>query len=413
MNTSLNTVSSPEKIGFSSARLGRISNFFQNLVDRDKLAGMIATIARGGQTAYYRKFGWMDLESKATMSDDAIFMIASMTKPITAVAAMMLYEAGHFHLNTPVSEFLPAFKDVRVIAGFNDPTGEMLLTNTDREITFRHLFTHTAGLSYGWDENDPVDQCYQQVQQKYIREKTPFNNRALAEELPKLPLAFQPGTHWRYSLSIDLLAALVEIITGLPFEQFLQERIFDTLGLEDTGFFVRADQRERVARVYGRSEPESELQWMEEIKPETEPPSFASGGGGLVSTVGDYARFCQMLVNQGEFNGVRLLSPKTVDLFAINQCPIEALPFYFEEGSLYHAGYGYSLGTRVLMDVSQSGMAGSVGEFGWDGAYRTYFWIDPSEALYGLLMLQYSLRPDEEFTVHQQFKQLTYQAMIS
>jgi len=412
MNTPLMAIENPENLGFSPTRLYRVSAFFQDLVDRTELAGMIATIARAGQTVYTEKFGWMDLESKIPMCDDTIFMIASMTKPITAVAVMMLYENGHFQLNTPVSEFIPAFKDTQIFSGFDNKTGEMLLSKKDREVTFRHLFTHTSGLSYGWNENDPVDRCYRQAQQASNQGNSPLTNHTLAEALPRLPLAFQPGTHWRYSLSIDLLGALVEIISGLPLDQFLRERIFDPLGMEDTGFYIHADQYDRVARVYGRPEPEEKLQWMEAIKPESELPSFISGGGGLVSTAGDYARFCQMLVNQGELNGLRLLSPKTVGLFTINHCPVEALPFYFEEGSLYHAGYGYSLGTRVLMDVAQSGMAGSVGEFGWDGAFKTYFWIDPVETLYGLLMLQYSARPDENFVVHQQFKQLTYQAMI-
>lgn len=286
----------------------------------------------------------------------------------------------------------------------------MKLVPLEWEITFRHLFTHTAGLSYGFDPNDPIDRLYQQAQQKYSQGSNTFTNRTLVEGLSQLPLAFQPGSHWRYSLSIDLLAALIEIISGIPFEVFLQERIFDPLDMVDTGFHVPAEKISRVARVYGHPDPAEGLQLMAEIKPETTPPSFTSGGGGLVSTIEDYARFCQMLVDGGEVDGTRLLSPKTVELFSINHCPGSALPFSFVEGSLYHNGYGYSLGTRVLMDVSQSGMVGSVGEFGWDGAYSTYFWIDPREKIYGILMLQHS--PNAYYPIHPQFKQLTYQAMV-
>jgi CubicO group peptidase (beta-lactamase class C family) len=411
MTKTLEAVEHPENFGFSAKRLSRITTFLQKLVDRNELAGMIATITRHGQSVFYNKIGWMDLESRKPMQDDTIFMIASMTKPVTAVAAMMLYEYGYFHLNTPVTEFIPAFKDTQVFSGFDDKTGEMLLSKVDREITLRHLFTHTSGLSYGWNENDPVDQCYRQAQQESYQGGSPLTNQTLVDSLTRMPLAFQPGTHWRYSLSIDIIGAIIEIISGYPLDRFLREKVFEPLEMEDTGFYVRSDQKHRVARVYGCPAPGDRLKWMEQIKPEFELPSFVSGGGGLVSTVGDYSRFCQMLVNRGEYFGNRLLSPKTVDLFRINHCPVEALPFYFEEDSLYHAGYGYSLGTRVLMDIAQSGMAGSIGEFGWDGAFRTYFWIDPVEELVGLLMLQYSTRPDENFVVHQQFKQLAYQAM--
>jgi len=400
----------PEEVGFSAFRLKRLDRLFQGYVDREELPGMIATVARFGQSVYYQKFGWMSIETPEPMHDDTIFMIASMTKPITAVAVMMLYEMGHFHLNTPISEFIPGFKNTAVYNGVQNPTGEMHLVPLEREITFRHLLTHTAGLSYGWDANDPIDQVYQEVQRRYEQTNVTFSNRLLAEELSQIPLAFQPGTHWRYSMGIDLLGALVEIIADQPLEQYLKERIFDPLGMVDTGFFVPPPQFDRVARVYGHPEPESNLSWMKEIKPQTSPPGFASGGGGLVSTIGDYARFCQMLVNGGEFDGIQLLSPKSVSLFSLNHCPVEALPFSFEEGSLYHAGYGYSLGTRVLMDVSVSGMAGSVGEFGWDGAFSTYFWIDPQESLYGILMLQHT--PNAYYPIHQQFKQMTYQAMV-
>lgn len=413
MNPQLFQISNPESSGFSSMRLERLSNFFKKQVDQGDIAGLIATVSRSNQTVYYKKIGWMDLESSNSMNDDTIFMIASMTKPITAVAAMMLYEEGCFHLNTPISDFIPAFKVVQVYTGFNEQTNEIMLTPVQQEITIRHLFTHTSGLSYGWDPNDPVDQLYMQVQEKYKKGNIPFTNQALSAELPKLPLFFQPGSRWRYSLSIDLIGAIIEIITGLSLEVFLKERIFEPLEMRDTGFYVPPVKLSRVAKIYEKPDTDGELRWVQEVKPVQEPPSFCSGGGGLVSTIGDYALFCQMLVNGGEKNGVRFLSPKTMDLFAINQCPIVALPYFIEDGRNYNAGYGYSLGTKVLMDVAQSGMAGSVGEFGWGGAFNTYFWIDPTEALYGLLMLQYRARPDENFVTKQRFKQLTYQAMIS
>jgi CubicO group peptidase (beta-lactamase class C family) len=411
MNYFLTATDNPEKYGVSASRLTRINHFLQGCVDCGDFAGISATIARQGETVYYEKFGYADIATQRPIAADTIFKIASMTKPITAVAAMMLYEEGHFQLNTPVADFIPGFKDTAVFAGPGHNPDEMYFTDLETPITFRHLFTHTSGLSYGWNENDPVDRRYQRVQQENQESGVPMTNSMLAKQLPKLPLAFQPGTHWRYSLSIDVIGALVEIISRKPFEQFLQEKIFDPLGMVDTNFYVPEDQQDRVATVYGRPNGATKMQAKAEIKSANQMPAFTSGGGGLVSTIGDYARFCQMLVNGGELAGQRLLSPKTVEMFTINHCPKPALPFGFEPGSLYHAGYGYSLGTRVLMNISQSGQAGSVGEFGWDGAFRTYFWIDPIENLYGILMVQHTVTPEENFTFHPQFKQLAYQAL--
>jgi CubicO group peptidase (beta-lactamase class C family) len=402
-------ITNPESVGFSSSRLQRLSVLFQGYVDRGDLPGMSATITRKGYTVYNETFGWMNKEARKPIQDDTIFIIASMTKPITAAATMILYEEGHFHLNTPVSKFLPGFKDVKVCAGVSED-GSLILNDLEREITFRHLFTHTSGLSYGWNENDPVDREYRKAQKRYEEQKLPQTLVNSIEELSHLPLAFQPGTHWRYSFSIDVLGALVEIISGQPYEKFLEERLFKPLGMSDTAFFVPPEKIDRVATIYGHDSPEKGLQPITEIKPNTAPPDFPSPGGGLVSTTSDYARFCQMLVNGGELDGRRILGPRTVALFAINHTPAEALPYGFVENDLYHAGYGYSLGTRVLMDISKTGLYGSVGEFGWDGAFATYFWVDPKEELYGLMMLQH--RPNAYYPIHQQFKQLAYQAMI-
>jgi CubicO group peptidase (beta-lactamase class C family) len=401
--------SNPESIGFSTTRLHRLTQFLQGYIDRGDLPGLSATIARKGHTVFYEKFGWADIEAQKPIQDDTIFIIASMTKPITAAAIMMLYEEGYFHLNTPVWKFIPGFKDVKVCTGVAQD-GSLVLTNLEREITFRHLFTHTAGLSYGWNENDPVDREYIKTQQRYVEQKISMKLRNFADDISRMPLAYQPGSHWRYSCSIDVLGALIEIISNQPYEKFLEERILKPLGMTDTAFYVPVDKMDRVATVYGHDAPEKGLQPIKGIIPNNEPPDYPMPGGGLVSTISDYARFCQMLINKGEFDGKRLLSPSTVALFSINHAPAEALPYGFVEHDLYHAGYGYSLGTRVLMDVSKTGLYGSVGEFGWDGAFATYFWLDPKEELYGLMMLQH--RPNAYYPIHQQFKQLTYQALL-
>ncbi|HQE91479.1 MAG TPA: serine hydrolase domain-containing protein [Anaerolineae bacterium] len=405
-----NTVS--ENCGFSPVRLGRISTLMQRYVDDGKLAGLIATVARRGQTVYMEKFGMMDIEAHKPMQFDAIFRIASMTKPITSVAVMTLYEEGHFHLNTPVAEFIPGFKEARVFVGERANEG-YYWTDLDRPITFRHLFTHTAGLSYGWNVDDPVDRQYQKAQKESGVNPATMTVKDLVQMLTTLPLAFQPGTHWRYSYAIDVLGYIAEVISGKPLDVFLKERLFEPLGMVDTDFYVPPAKADRLCALYGHPNNAPTLQLVESpLGNQFQKPSFLSGGGGLVSTVHDYARFAQMLANGGELDGERILSPTTVALYSINHMPEAALPYGFaDREDLYHWGYGYSLGTRVLMDVSKSGIAGSVGEFGWDGAFSTYFWVDPQEALYGLLMLQHA--PNAYYPIAPQFKQLTYQALVA
>jgi len=401
----------PETVDFSSARLQRINAAMQRYVDEGKMAGLITTVARQSKTIHLEKFGWMDKEADKAMQFDTIFRIASMTKPITAVAVMLLYEQGYFTLNTPISDFIPGFKDVKV---FVQETGNGVeLADLIRPVTFRHLFTHTAGLSYGWNQNDPVDRLYQQVQKESGIARDKATVKDVVEMLTHLPLAFQPGTKWRYSLAIDVLGHIVEIISGKPLDVFFKERLFEPLGMADTDFWLPKAKADRLAALYGHPGGAEKLKLLEAPaqSPRFNKPAFLSGGGGLVSTMSDYARFLQMLVNGGELDGARLLSPTTVDLFTLNHAPAAALPYGFAEGEdLFHQGYGYSLGTRVLMDVSASGKAGSVGEFGWDGAFNTYFWVDRKQALYGLLMTQHD--PNNYYPLADTFKQLTYQALI-
>ena len=400
-------MSTVEQVGFSAERLGRISTLMQGYVSRGELAGILAMVARKGQTVYQEKFGQADVEEHKPMTYDTIFHIASMTKPVVCAGLMMLYEEGHFHLNTPISKFIPAYKNTKVFV--RETSRGLELEDAHQEITFRHLFTHTSGLSYGWNEQDPVDRAYQVSQKKMELTGMEPTAKSIAEALAELPLAFQPGTHWRYSMSIDVLGHLIEVIAGMSLGEFLRKRIFEPLDMPDTGFFVPVEKAERVAAVYGHSGPAQPLKRLV-IPLQTTPPSYESGGGGLCSTLHDYARFAQMLLNGGVLDGVRLLGPKTVVLFSMNQAPLQALPYGFTDNDLYHAGYGFSLGTRVLMDVAQTGLPGSVGEFGWDGAFSTYFWIDPLEQLYGLMMLQHS--PNAFYPIAQQFKQLTYQALV-
>jgi CubicO group peptidase (beta-lactamase class C family) len=398
-----------ESVGFSAERLERISTMLHGYVARGELPGILAQVSRCGQVVYRQKFGLADIEDGKPIEYDTIFRLASMTKPVVSAAVMMLYEEGHFHLNTPIANFIPAYKNTKVFV--RETSDGMVLADLEQPITFRHLFTHTSGLSYGNRDNekDPVDRAYHAKQEQMMLEGADPTVKGMVDALASLPLAFQPGTKWRYSLAIDVLGHLVEVISGTSLGEFLRTRMFEPLGMTDTGFFVPPEKAGRVASVYTHSDRSKPLERMD-IPVQTTPPSFESGGGGLFSTLHDYGRFAQMLVNGGILDGVRLLGPKTVELFSMNHAPSQALPYGFHEHDLYHAGYGYSLGTRVLMDVSQTGLPGSVGEFGWDGAFSTYFWVDPQEELYGLMMLHHS--PNAYYPVAQQFKQLTYQALV-
>lgn len=393
---------------FSKPRLKKLGQMLSGYVDRGDLAGVVARVYHRGRNAFGKVCGWADKESGRQIQDDTIFMIASMTKPITAAAMMMLYEEGRFDLNTPVREFIPAFKDLQVCTGAN-ADGTLSLVGLDRDITIRHLFTHTSGIGSGFGENDAVALEYRKVQQRYEAGKVSKTMVTVREDICSLPLAFQPGTGFRYGESSKVLGMLVEIMSGLRFEAFLEKRIFRPLGMTDTAFYVPAEKSARVARVYGRTGPGQPLQELADIRPPQEQPSYPDPGGGLVSTIEDYARFCLMLQNGGQLDGVRLFSPTTVAMFSMNHAPEEALRCLAAKGGIPGYGYGFSLSCRVLMKVSDCGSYASEGEFGWFGVLTTSFWVDPKESLCGILLSQHSPMC---LPIFQQFHQLTYQAMV-
>ena len=393
----------PEEVGFSANRLSHIGAWMQRYVDQNKLAGLIAMVARCGKVVYFERSGMMDVEAATPMQFDAIFRIYSMTKPITCVALMMLYEHGLFQLTDPVTKFLPEFRKVKVWVN----EGE--LAEPTREITIHNLLTHTAGLSYGEyeDTHSPVDKLYDQADL--------FNEditlQKMVRRITDLPLVHQPGRAWRYGVATDVVGYLVEVISGTPFDVFLEEKIFKPLGLEDTGFYAPEEKHDRLTTVYGPAEDGG-------IKPLdaavtgdfSKPPRLLSGGHGLVSTAPDYARFCQMLLNGGELDGARLLGRKTVELMTINHLPDELIPIRM--GSDIMHGYGFGLGFRVLVDIAQSGTLGSEGVFRWAGWASTTFFIDPKEELIALLLSQFIPVGTEHYPLGEEFQTLVYQALV-
>ncbi len=395
---------SPEEVGLSSERLKRIGAVMQSYVDQGKLAGLITMVARRGKVVHFERFGMMDREAGKPIWADTIFRIYSMTKPITSAAIMMLYEEGHFQLDDPVSKFIPEFGKMRVFTYASADGSNIVTTAPEREATIRDLLRHTSGLTYG-SSKEPVDVMYNEA--KVIDYDTTL--KEMVRKLGTLPLRNHPGREWHYSVSMDVLGYLVEVISGMAFDAFLEKRIFKPLGMKDTNFYVPKEKHSRFAATYG---PDGEG-GIKLIDPPAssrfaKPVKLLSGGGGLVSTASDYMRFLQMLLNGGELDGVRLLGTKTVELMTANHLPEEMIPIL--GGTRAFKGYGFGLGVRVMVHVSQAEVLGSKGEYGWIGAASTYFLIDPKEEMIGIVMTQF--RPNNFYPIHRQFKVLTYQAIV-
>ncbi|MXY28465.1 beta-lactamase family protein [Candidatus Poribacteria bacterium] len=380
----------PEDVGMSTSRFGRIAPVMQGYVDDGKIPGALTMIAREGRLVHFEKFGTQDVASAKPIEFDTIFRIYSMTKPITSIAVMMLYEEGRFQLGTPVSEFIPAFKDMQVYT----ENGQEIV-DAETTMTIKHLLTHTSGLIYGGDGEHPINQRYRDA--NYYRGDLAY----MAQELGKIPLYCHPGSAWNYGMSTDVLGYLVEVVSGMSFAEFLETRIFNPLGMNDTAFSVPDEKADRYMTLYEPAE-DGGIQVIENAPVSSGPLSFFhSGGAGLQSTAADYLRFCQMLLNDGELDGERLLGRKTVELIRVNHISDEWQP-------LERTGCGFGLGFAVVTDVADTHSLGSLGTYSWGGLASTTFWIDPVEALIGILMTQ--LIGDSPF--HAQFRVLTYQAIV-
>lgn len=404
-------VVAPEAVGLSSARLAHIRSVMNRHVAEKQIPGAACLIARRDKIAYQEAFGMADIEAGKPMRLDTIHRIYSMTKPITSVAVMMLYEEGKFQLNDPVAKYLPEFARMQVGIEEKDPqTGKPTLKTAPakRPVTVRDLLRHTAGLSYGFFSDTLVDAEYRKA--RILSEP---NLAEFITNLTKLPLLNEPGARWHYSVSVDVLGRLVEVLSGKPFDQFLQERIFAPLDMRDTGFYVPAGKKDRFAKLYsptrdGKIQPAAICATRQEctekfpnaVPSYLEPPGLLSGGGGLVSTAYDYLRFCQMLLNQGQYDGKRLLGRKTIQLMSSDN--LGAIPGMAP-------GYGFGLGFAVNKSPGEAGTMGSVGEYNWGGAAGTRFWIDPQEELIGVFMIQ--ILPHTGLEYGSEFRTLTYQAI--
>ncbi len=411
-------IHAPESVGMSSERLARIGPRIQTWVDGGTIPGASMLVARRGKLVFFDQIGRLDHADELPMRDDAIFRIYSMTKPIVCTALMMLFEEGCFELKTPVASFLPALSRLKVLE--QDSAGNFYSADLSRPITIRDLMCHTAGFTYDFLVDSPVGELYRQ---HGIGPRADRSLEAMVDELARLPLAFQPGTRWHYSVSIDVAAHLIQVLTDKPLRDFLRERIFSPLDMVNTDFWVPEEERMRMVTMYGDEEmvasetilprtvedrePVRSVRFdVEDAYPCSRPETFARGGHGLFSTTQDYARFALMLLNHGELDGERIIGRKTLELMHVNHLPPELLPC--EIGGVPTPGYGFGSGSRSLMDVGAAGVLGSVGEFGWAGAATTYYWVDPQEELVGIFMTQYQGLEEPD----RRFRTLVYQAIV-
>ena len=399
---------SPEEVGFVAGRLKRLSERIEEGVRNNELPGAVVLIARNGRIAHFESYGWRDKDAKVAMTNDTIFRIASMTKPIVSVAAMILVEDGRLTLADPVSKYIPAFADTKVSVEKKNPDGtvEYGLEPQARAMTVQDLMRHTSGLTYGAIGTNPVKQSYMDMKVADRNQTT----AEMADKLAKLALLYQPGTTWEYSMSTDLLGRVVEVASGQPLDKFIEERITRPLKMGDTAFEVGADKKARGARPM-KEGPKNEMPAIPDVG---EKFTFRSGGGGMVSTAADYARFLQMFANGGQLDGVRLISRKSIDLMTADALPPDvrmgADMWRFEalepSGRM---GQGFGLGFAVRTDVGRNPLPGSVGDYYWGGAYGTYFWHDPRERLYVVFMMQ---SPVARLRYRYLMRDLVYQALI-
>ena len=378
----------PESVGFDSARLKKLDAAMAKVVSDGRVAGMTTLLVRHGQVVEFNTYGKSDLTSGAPMTKDAIVRIYSMSKPITGVAMMILFEEGKWKLDDPVTKFIPEFKDLKVMTGL-DEKGEMITVPATRAPTMREVMSHTAGFGYGLGDKHPVDKqfCAKRVLGS-------ANLKEAADKIAEIPLMFQPGTNWSYSVSVDLQGLIVERISGQKFSDFLQSRLFGPLKMDDTAFSTGPDKASRLATLYMtdpktyKMVPASEL--FGNSPPDyTKPPALESGGGGLVSTTADYGRFAQMLVNKGELDGVRILSPAAVELMGTNVIPENVLVnTNGSNGLRFNNAVGFGLDFMVVSDPRKAGSLTGKGEMSWGGAAGTWFWIDPTNDMYFVGMIQ-------------------------
>ncbi len=404
------TTAKPESVGLSYERLARIDAWREKWIGSGKLPCALTAVMRRGEIVHVGVSGKADVERGVDAKLDTIFRIYSMTKPLTSTAIMMLYEQGLFQLDDPISRYAPEFKGLRVMTGGS--RGTISTEPSMRDISYRDLLSHTSGLTYGFMESNNVDALYRSTGVDF-NWGSQTSLEGVIEKLVKCPLIAQPGAEWNYSVSTDVLGYMVQVISGMPFADFLREKVIKPLGMVDTDFFVPADKIGRFAANYTVA-PGGGLKLADD--PQNSPrynamPAVASGGGGLCSTAKDYMRFCQFMLNKGELDGVRLLGRKTVELMTSNHLNGDMAdmgqPTWSESPT---NGIGFGLGFSVMLDPAKAQIVGTAGEYAWGGAASTAFWCDPAEDMVVVFMTQ--LMPSSFYPIRRELRVLSYQAIV-
>ena len=392
----------PEAVGLSSQRLERLGAVLRADVEQGKIPGAVVLVARRGKIAYYESFGMRDKEVKAPMKKDAIFRIYSMTKPIVTVGVMLLNQEGKLFLADPVSKYVPELGKLKVCAETtNTQTGEATCADTPslRDMTIHDLLRHTSGLTYGFFGKSAVKGLYVKTGVETQDQKLP----EMITKMGKLPLAYQPGTTWDYSRSTDVLGRVIEVASGMPLDRFVEERVLRPLKMEDSGFYVRPEKHNRIAQ--GQKDPKTGK--PPTLNDVTKPPKLLSGGGGMVATTMDYARFLQMLLDGGQLDGVQLLNRKIIEYMTADHLGTTVKP-----GPIYlpGIGYGFGLGFAVRLQNGVSAWPGTAGDYYWDGMAGTTFWVDPKEELFAVFMIQ---EPSQRLNYRYLMRSIVYQSILN
>ena len=402
----------PGEVGFDPGRLARIDGHLARYVDDGRLTGWQVVVARHGRIAHSATYGLRDREAGLPVEPDTIWRIYSMTKPVTSVAAMMLYEDGLLQLRDPLSRYLPAFADARVyVAG---PAQKPQTRPALEPIRIWHLLTHTSGLTYGFLHAHSIDAMHRAAGVQFFPADPELDLAAVCDRWARLPLVFDPGTEWNYGVSTDVLGRVVEVVSGMPLDRFFAERILGPLGMVDTGFTVPADRADRMAGLYVAPEPGTVPVRRDAFTPDPRGEvTYLSGGGGLVSTAADYTRFTRMLLSRGELDGVRLLGSRTVDYMTRNHLPggadVDTLSRPIEADATYQ-GVGYGLGFAVVVDPVRREVLSNVGEYSWGGLASTAFWVDPVERITAHFFTQ--LVPSSTYPLRLELRQLVNSALV-
>jgi len=400
----------PAEVGLSAERLERLGRHLNGYVDSGRLPFASVLVSRYGQPAYLHSYGKMDVEADKSVQEDTIVRIYSMSKPITSVAAMMLYEEAKFQLGEAVSNYIPSLANPDVFIGGDADNPQTV--PAERDYSIREIFTHTGGLTYGFDRGGVVDEMYQK--NKIKTGNTDYGLDEFCRRLGEMPLIAQPGSTWNYSMSTDVLGHLVEVISGENLDDFMRKRIFEPLGMEDTFFTVPSDKKDRFAACYiPHRDGGLKLQDAPGTSRFTEPTNILSGGGGLMSTIGDYYKFAQMMANGGELEGVRLLSPRTVDYMTRNHlpgnCDMAAMgQSVFSEVS--YDGVGFGLGVHVVLDPAAAAYHTMAGEYGWGGMASTVWWNNPEEDMSLVFVTQ--LMPSSTYQIRPEMRNLVHSAIV-